>query len=494
MNLKLMLEETARQYGSKTAIILGEQRLSYTELDTTSNKVANALIKMGVGKGDRVAILLPNSPEFVVIYFGVIKTGAIAVPLDVRYKVDELSSLFDNSQPKVLVTKSPFLEPLVLALPQFKSIEHVIDASPRNDTQFLSYEEIMATSSAQRIEAEPKPEDIAYIAYTSGPAFHPRGVMLSHETLVTEPVILGDELQQTDKDVVILFALPLHHIFGLVGILLTSISKGSTVVISPGLSISNLWETIERERATIFMGVPYIYALMVNMAEGGINNDLSSFHLCTSAGAPMTIDIMERFKQYYGLDIIELWGQTESTGQITCQPLDGSGKLGSVGRVTLGWELKVVDDNGNELSPNQSGELIIKGPIMKGYYKHPQATAETIKGGWLHTGDIGRVDEDGYVFISGRKRKTIITKGQNIYLSDVESVLCAYPKIAEVAVIGIPDKLGGEIVRAVITLKEGEVATEQEVKQFCLEHMANYKVPKQIIFIDSLPKGAKCSQ
>jgi long-chain acyl-CoA synthetase len=486
-----LLEEAARRYGRKTAITLGEERLSYTELDDASNKVANALTKTGVRKGDRVAMLLPNSPEFVIIYFGVVKIGGIAVPLDVRYKIDELASLFDNSQPKVLVTESPVLESLVPALPQFKSIQHVIDLNSKYEGKFLSYSEIMAVSSSQRSELELSPEDIAHIAYTSGPTTHPRGVMLTHQTLMAEIAISRDGFKQTDKDVMLLSALPMHHAFGLIVIMLTSISQGSKVVMLPGLSIPSLMEIIEREKCTIFMGVPFVFILAVLMAEEeGIKHDLSSLRLCCSAGAPIRIDTIERFKKHYGIDIVQLWGLTEATAQVTCQPLDSTGKLGSVGKVLPGWELKIVDDNGTELPANQPGEIIVRGPITEGYYNNPQATAKIIKDGWLYSGDIGRVDEDGDLFILARKKKTIIVKGQNIYPSDIEDVLYAYPKVAEAAVVGIPDELRGETVRAIISLKEGKVATEEEIKRFCREHMANYKVPRQIIFVDSLPKTA----
>ena len=491
MNLKLMLDETVRRYGRKTAIVLGDHRLSYAELDEASNKVANALIKMGVSKGDRVAMLLPNSPEFVAIYFGIVKLGAITVALDTKYKIDELTSLFDNSQPKVLFSESPTLEPLVPALPRFKYIEHVIDLRPKYEGRFLSYQEIMATSSAQKAEVEPEPEVIANIAYTSGPTFRPRGVMLSHKHLVTDAIILGDGVGQTDKDVTVLFALPMHHAVGLEAILLTSIAKGSTVVMLPGLSIDALMETIEKEKGTIFMGVPYIYTLAVNVAEKkGIKHDLSSLRLCCVAGAPMPIDIIQRFKQLYGLDVVQFWGLTEAAAQVACQPVDGTGKLGSVGKVLPGWEVKIVDDNDRELPLNQAGEIIVRGPVMKGYYNNPRATAETIKNGWLYTGDIGRVDKDGELFILGMKKQMIIVKGQNIYPSDIEEVLYTHPKVAKAAVAGIPDELRGEVVKAVISLKEGEVATEEEIRRFCRKRMADYKVPKQVIFSDSLPETA----
>jgi len=493
MSLKLMLEETANRYGRKTAIALGDRRLSYAELDDASNKVANSLIRMGVNKGDRVAMLLPNSPEFVTIYFGIVKAGSIAVPLDIYYKVDELASLFDSCQPKVLVAESPLLESLVPALPRFKSIKHVIDLGSKYEGQFLSYREIMASSSSNRVEVGLEPEDIAQIAYTGGPTNRPRGAMLSHQSLVTEAAISADGFQQTDKDIVMLFALPMYHVFGSVAVLLASVYKGSTVVMVPGtgLSIGIFMSTIEKERGTMFLGVPYIFTLAVGIAEReGIKSDLSSLRLCGSAGAPLAIDTVRRFKQHYGFDLIDFWGLTEAVCHVTCPPIDGTGKLGSVGKALPGWEAKIVDDNGKELSPNQPGEIIVSGPIMKGYYNNPQDTAEAIKDGWLYTGDIGRVDEDGYLFIVGRKKEVIIVKGQNIYPGDIEDVLYTHPKVAEAAVVGIPDELRGEVIRAVISLKEGEVTTEEEIKRFCRKHMADFKVPKQVIFTDSLPKTA----
>lgn len=486
-----MLEETAGHYAGKTAIVLNDRRLSYAELDEASNKVANALMELGIGKGDRVAMLLANSPEFLIIYFGVVKTGAIVSPLDVKYTVHELASLFNNFQPKVLVTESPSLEPLVPALPRFESVKHVIDLSSKYEGQFLSYKEIMATGSARRIEVELEPEDVAYIAYASGPTLRPRGVMLTHGSLTKVVSIQGKCFQQTDKDVVILHALPMHYVFGLAVLVLTSLSRGSTVIMAPGTSIRSVNEIVEKERATIFMGVPFTYASAVSVAEReGIDHDLSSLRLCCTAGAALPINIVEPFRRLYGLDIIEGWGLTESITEVTCQPIDGTGKLGSAGKVLPGWELKVVDDNGRELPPNQSGELIVKGPIMKGYYNNPQATAKTVKDGWLYTGDIGRLDEDGYLFITGRKKEMILVKGRNIYPTDIEDVLTTHPKVAEAAAVGVPDEIRGEVIRAVITLKEGEKAAEGEIRSFCREHLAEYKLPKQIIFVDSLPKTA----
>jgi long-chain acyl-CoA synthetase len=490
MNLRLMLEQSVKRYGKKIAVAMGNIRLSYAQLDEASNKIANALVGLGVGRGDRVAMLLSNSPEFVTTYLGVVKIGAIAVPLDTKYKLAELTSLFDDSQPKVLVAESPFLGPIARSLPEFKSITHVIEVDPEVEGRFLSYQHIIATGSAEPVASEVAPEDIAHIAYTSGPSFNPRGAMMSHQALVREAAISGDGFKQTDKDIVVLFALPMHHAFGLVVILMTAIAKGSTVVIVPGLAISNLMEVIKKEKVTIYMAVPFVHTLIVNAIESeGIRYDLSSIRLWGTAGAAMPDNIAQKIRRYLGFSAVNFWGMTESAAQVTCQPPDGSGKPGSVGKALPGWELKIVDDDGRELPPNQPGEIIVWGPIMKGYYKNPGATAGVIKNGWLHTGDIGRVDEEGWLFLSaGRKSDMIIAKGQNIYPGDIEQVLAGHPKVAEVGVVGIHDDMRGEIPRAIIRLKPGKVATEPEIKKFCLERLANYKVPREVVFTNSSPE------
>jgi long-chain acyl-CoA synthetase len=491
MNLRLLLETAAKRYGNKTAVAMDEHRLSYAQLDEASNKIANALLGMGVKKGERVAMLLNNSPEFAAIYFGVVKIGGVAVPLDTKYKLAELTSLFNDCQPRAVVAESPFLATLVPSLGEFKSVAGVIEVGSDYKGRFTSYQDVMDTASAEPA-VELKDEDIAHIAYTSGPSFNPRGVVMSHQALVKEAAISGDGFQQTDKDIVVLFALPMHHAFGLVVILLTAVNKGSTVVMLGGLSVDSLLELIEREKATIFMAVPFVHALIVNAIEAeGITRDLSSIRLWGTAGAAMPPPTWRKIKQHLGLSAVDFWGMTESAAHVSCQPPDGAGKAGSVGKALPGWELKIVGDDGKELPLNQAGEIVVRGPIMNGYYNNPQATAEVIKDGWLHTSDLGKLDEDGQLFlVSGRKKDMLIAKGQNIYPGDIEQVLASHPKVAEAAVVGIPDEIRGESPRAFIKLKVGEVATEQDIKKFCLERLANYKVPREVIFVGSLPKTA----
>ncbi len=493
MSLGLMLEAAAGRYGEKIALVSGERRLSYADLDKASNRVANALLKIGLNKGDRVAMLLPNSLEFVITYFGIIRAGAIAVPLDTNCKVAEYTSLIGDFLPKVLIGESLTLEPLAPVLSWFKSIEHVVDIDSRSNGQFLSYGEIMADSPAQRVEIEPEPDDIALITYTSGPSFSPRGAALTHQSLMTSAVVSADGFGQTGRDVMMLFALPLYHQFGLVAAMLASVYEGSTLVMVPGtgLSLGSFLAAIEREKGTMYLGIPYIYALLIDMAEKeGISNDLSSMRLWCSAGAPLPLDVARRFRRHYNYVLLDAWGLSETVCHITCAPVSGTRKPGSVGKVLHGWEVKVVDDNGRCLPPNRTGELVIRGPMMTRYYGNPEATAEIMRGGWLYSGDIGRVDEDGYVFITGRKKEMLIIKGQNVYPGDIEVVLSAHPKVAEVAALGIPDRLRGEVVGAVVSLKKGEVATEQELRRFCLERIASFKVPKQVMFLDSLPRTA----
>lgn len=486
MNLKLMLEETSRRYGAKTAIVYNNHRITYAELDDTSNRLANALQETGIKKGDRIAMLLPDTPDFVAVYFGIVKAGAIAVPLDTKYKLDEFTSLLDDCRPRAIVLKSSLLNSIAPALTKLKYMAHFIDIDSAEGA--TSYPQVLAAGSPRPVAITLEPEDTAMLSYTSGPTTQPRGVVLTHRSLYAETIASAAGFAQTEKDVSILFALPLHHVFGLVAILLSAIYKGSTVVIVPGLSVSEVMATIERERATIFMGVPYVHALMIRTAyRDGLKNNLSSLRLCASAGAPLPAGTTRRFKDTFGYKLIDFWGLTEAVCHITCPPVDGTGKSGSVGKALPGWEIKIVGDRGRKLPADQPGEVIVRGPIMEGYYHNPQATAEVIKDGWLYTGDLGRIDGDGYLFLTGRKKDLIIRKGQNIYPADIEAVLGSHPRVAEAAVVGTINWLKGEDIKAFVRLKDGATASHRELRQYCLEHLAHYKMPQKLVFTDGLP-------
>ena len=488
MNLRLMLKKASEQFPDKDALTFGGHGVSYRQIYEESNRIASALMSIGITRGDRIAMLLSNRPEFVSIYFGIINIGGISVPLDTKYKTTELTALFNDCQPKLLIIESTLLSSISPVILGWKSIERIIEVGPGYTGRFLGYEEMVASGSVLPSDVEIMPEDTAHIAYTSGPALHPKGVMMSHRSLVTEAGISAAGFQQTDKDIVALFALPLHHAFGLVVVLFTSIYRGSTVAMLSGVSISSLMEMIEHEKVTMFMGVPFINTLAVNWAEeAGVKNDVSSLRLCGSAGASLPVDTAEKFQRYYGLPLVDFWGMTEASAHVTCQSADNL-KPGSVGKALPGWELKTMDGKGRETLVNQTGEIIVRGPLMTGYFRNPQATAEAIRDGWLYTGDLGMIDDGGDLFLIGMKRDMINTKGQNIYPSDIEEVLQCHPEVMEAAVVGVPDILRGATIRAFVQLRPRAQATELELKRFCLEHLANYKVPKQFIFVGSLPR------
>jgi long-chain acyl-CoA synthetase len=488
-DLKQMLEAAAERYAGNTAIVCGDSRISYAELDESANRLANAFIGMGARKGARIAMLMANSPEFVSTYFGIIKAGAIPVPLDVRYKVDELGLVLDSCEPRILVAESELLEPVVPALSRFKTIERVIDVDARFEGRFPSYAEVLASSSTVKPDVEISPDDIGVISYTSGPTNRPHGTVLDHRSLVFEAFVSGDGFRQTEQDRMMMFALPMYHMFGLASAMLGSIHRGSTVIIVPGTgrSITSFLETIEREKGTMYLGVPYIYALAINVAEReGLRYDTSSVRLWGSGGATLTVDIIDKFKHYYGADILDIWGLTESVSHITHHPAGDPRKLGSSGKALPGWEIRATDDGHNILPPNQTGEIVVRGPIMKGYYNNPGDTTRVIKDGWLQTGDLGYVDQDGYLYLTGMKKDMIILKGQNVWPADIEEVLRSHDKVAGVAVVGIPDRLRGEIVGAVVQLKNGASATEQEIRNFCQSRMADYKLPKKVFITEWL--------
>jgi len=490
MDLTSILKNAAARFGDKTAIVCGERRVSFASLEKDSNRVAHALLKMGVKKGDRVAMMQASSPEFVAVFFGIIKAGATAVPLDSRYVAAELTSLFSDCTPKVFFIEGSCLEPLIPSLTGFSSIKHFVAVNHQPDERFSSYEEILKQNPASSVNMKIEPDDTAIISYTGGATQQCHGVALSHRNVYTEVINSAGTFRQTEKDVMILFALPMYHQFGLTAVLLASIYTGNTVVAVPGTgrSIDSFMEAVEREKGTIYCGVPYIYSLMINVARrAGIKHNLSSMRLLVSGGAPLEPVVINQFKKYYGFDIRDIYGQTESVCHVTVMPIDGTGKIGSSGKTLPCWEMKIFDDNDNELPPGQEGEMVLRGPFMTGFYNKPEATAKALRHGWLHTGDIGYLDEDGYLFITARKRRMLILKGQNIFPADIEEVLASHPEVAEAKVMGSIDLVRGETVKALVQLKKGEKLTEQELRQYCQGRMADYKLPREIVFVDILP-------
>jgi long-chain acyl-CoA synthetase len=489
--LRSILEGAAANFPSKTALVYEGRRITFAELEGEANRVARGLAKLGVKKGERIAMVQSSNPRFVTVFFGIMKAGGIAVPLDARYVADELVSLFDDCRPAALFIEDTPLGSLLPAVPRFKSLQHIITFGGMVAAKSLSYEKLIAGGPAPRPQTAIDPGDIAIISYTGGPTLRPHGVALSHRAVYTEAVNSTLVLQQTEKDVLLQFALPLYHQFGLTAVLLASFYKGSTIVMVPGTgrSIDSFMQAVERERGTICLAVPYIYSLMINIARReGIKYDLSSLRLCISGGAPIEPIIIETFQKSFGLKIIDIYGQTESVSQITVSPIDGSGPTGSSGKPMPCWEIKIFDEDDNELPPDTEGEIVARGPVMNGFYNKPEATARALRNGWLHTGDIGRIDRDGFLFITRRQRHMLILKGQNIFPQDIEAVLAGHPAVAAAKVVGVPDIVRGETVKALVRLKPGASVTEPELRRYCQGLMADYKLPREIEFVAALPE------
>jgi len=489
-DLKSMLSTAARRYGGRTTIVMGDRRVTFSEIEANSNRVAHALVNMGVKKGDRVAMIQASNPEFVNVFFGIVKAGGIAVPLDARYVPDELVSLFHDCRPRVLVAEEPPLASLLPSFSRFDSVEHIITVNSDIDGRFISYRQILADNPSEAIGVPIDPADVAIISYTGGPTLNPHGVALSHRAVCTEIVSSAVTMKQTEKDVMMQFALPMYHQFGLTAVLLASIYTGNTLAVVPGTgrSVDSFMETVAREKGTIYCGVPYIYSLMSNVARReGIKYDLSSMRLWVSGGAPLEPDVIRLFKEHYRADVLDVYGQTETVCHITMMPMDGSGPPGSSGLALPGWEIKIFDENDKELPPGAEGEIVTLGPVMTGFYNRPEATAHIMRNGWLHTGDVGRLDKKGFLFITGRIRRLLILKGQNIFPADIEAVLLAHPAVAEARVMGVADPVRGETVKALLKLKPGARVTEQEVRQYCQGRMADYKLPRDVEFVAVMP-------
>jgi long-chain acyl-CoA synthetase len=480
MNIKQALENVASEIPRKEAIILGAERVTYGELDAASNRVANALLKLGMKKGTHVAILMSHSPKWVIDYFGVIKGGGIAVLLNTALKAPELDSLLRDSDSEILITEKKFSRMLRSVLPHIPLLKRVIAV----DTG--SYTRMVSNSSSTSPAIDIKDEDESTIFYTSGVLGKQKGVVHTHASLMGTPPIITAGIQRKREDVVI-DLVPFSYLFGLFEVLFGSIIVGSTIVLIPNFTPRAVIEAVEKEKGTIIFGVPAMYnALAMVRDEVLARYDLSSLRLAVSAGAKSFPKLMETLEDKFRLALYEVYGLTEASA-VSISTFD-SRKLGTVGKPIC--RLRILDDNGKEVAIGEIGEAVFNAPwVMKGYYKAPELTAQVLKDGWFYTGDLVRMDEEGYLEYIEKKSFIIVTSsGLKIGPSEVEFVLLSHPSVAEVAYVGINDGYGGQIPTAFIVLKEGQRATAKELSNLCSRNLADFKLPKRIEFVDSIPK------
>lgn len=485
-----MLMKTVERYPEKTAIIFKDYDITFRELDSLSNSLANALIDFGVEKGDRVALYLKNGVEYVISFAAASKIGAIITPMNPSYKEREVEYQLNDSEAKAVILQE-FLYPILESIKDhIPSLKHIILVGKEKLSNTYLFEQLIRGYPAQRPReiAFHLEEDIAVLPYSSGTTGLPKGVMLTHKNVVTNLTQFSSAGQITEKDVLIIF-LPFYHIYGtmLMGV---SFYTGATQIIMEGFDVQKSLEAAEKYRISLYYAVPPVLLALSHFQE--INKyDLSSLRYITVGAAPLAPEVARRVKELIGIPIVQAYGLTETSPLTHFNPIQEDRiKLESVGLAMSDQEQRIVDlETGKDLGPGQAGEVVVKGPhVMKGYWKNPEETQRIIKDGWLYTGDIGMLDEDGYLYILDRKKEMIKYKGFAVAPAEVEAVLHQHPAVGDCAVIGKPDPEAGEIPKGLVLLKEGIQVSKEELIQFVAERIAGYKKLREIEFVSEIPR------
>ena len=481
-NLARVLTDTVERHGDKTAFKLDDIELSYSMLDEGSARVAGLLESKGLEPGDRVGLMMPNVPYFPAIYFGILRAGGIVVPMNVLLKKREVGFYLEDPGAKLVFAWADFAEAAEAGAADAGA--EAILVKPGD------FEKLLAEQEPVRDVAEKTGDDTAVILYTSGTTGKPKGAELTHSNLYKNSKGVSEKLGEMSADDVLLGALPLFHSFGQTCTMNSAISVGATVTMLPRFDPDKALQIIQRDRVTLFQGVPTMYNAMLH-SDSCESADCSTLRICMSGGAAMPAELMRAFEEKFGCIILEGYGLSETSPVASFNHPDRERKPGSIGTPIEGVEMQVWDDDGNELPQGEVGEIVIRGHnIMKGYWNRPEANEEAItEAGWFRTGDMAKVDEDGYFFIVDRKKDLIIRGGYNVYPREIEEVLYEHPAIQEAAVVGVPHDELGEEVGAAVVLKQGESLDADELKSYVKEQVAAYKYPRRIWFVDELPKG-----
>jgi long-chain acyl-CoA synthetase len=511
-----LLEQTAECYPQRVATIFFGARLSYRALNTAANRMAHALLTLGLQQGDRVALMLPNCPQFLITFYGALKAGAVVTAVNPLYTPRELEYQLNDAEAGTVVTLSKFY-PTVEAVLGKTALQRVIvtnikeylpptrralftlfkerqeghRASLRRDAPTHWFQDILAaprTSNPPGIAVDPR--DIALLQYTGGTTGIPKGAMLTHRGLVANTLQIRAWLSDFQEGAeTMLLVLPLFHVFGMGACMSLMVQGAGTMILLPQFKTHDVLQAMSKHRATLFPGVPSMYVAINNSPELP-RADLSSLRHCFSGAAPLPQEVQERFEAHIGGRLVEGYGMTEANACIIT-PLRGARKRGSIGLPIPDVEARIVDlETGTHtLAPGDIGELVVRCPQqLQAYWRKADETAEVLRDGWIYTGDIARMDDDGFFYIVDRKKEMILTGGFNVYPRDVEEVLYSHPQIREAAVIGVPDAFSGERVKAFVVPHDGESPSPEEIIAFCRKHLVAYKVPTQVEFRDSLPK------
>jgi long-chain acyl-CoA synthetase len=485
MNVAQALERAALFFPDHEALVVPARRWTYAELDRAAGLAAAGFRRLGVVMGDRACLLLPNGPEFVIAYFGLLKLGAIPISLNVMLKADEIAFIAQDAAAALFVAHGALLGnvPTRDRIPSVRNLVVAGDDAPSGAVPFGDVIE-----GDEPLPAVDLDRDVtAAILYTSGTTGHPKGAMLSHANVVANSNATNHHLKMTTEDR-LLCALPLFHVFGQNFIMNASVNAASTLVLQERFVPDDVVAAIRDEGITIFYGVPTMYIYLLN--DSRVTRDLvSGLRMCFSAAATMPQEVSERWHERLGLNVVEGYGLTECS-PFACYNHEWRFKFGSVGTPVENVEVKILDADDNEVAVGELGEICIRGPIvMQGYFGRPAETAEALRGGWLHSGDIGTIDEEGYVFIVDRVKDMINVAGFKVYPREVEEVLFTHPAVREAAVLGMPDPLYGEQVRAVVVLRADAAIQPDELIEYCKARIAAYKVPRVVDLVEALPKS-----
>ncbi|MGE5591381.1 MAG: long-chain-fatty-acid--CoA ligase [Bacillota bacterium] len=511
--LHALLDEAVRDYPDRTATIFKGKKVTYRQLDHMAGRFARALREMGVNPGDRVAIMLPNVPQVVAAFYGALRAGAVVVMTNPLYVERELEHQLNDSGARVILALD-LLKPRVEAVRPHTSLEHVIYTSIKDALPFPVsvlyplkqklptiqagptthlWTELMARYTPAFQPFDARPGDIALLQYTGGTTGVSKGAMLTHRNLVANTLQTIAWLGRDDarmKETRILSALPFFHVYGLTVCMNMAVAVAATMVLMPKFEAGEALELIEKHKPHLFPGAPTMYVAVINHPEVTRRN-LSSIESCISGSAALPVEVQTTFERLTGGKLVEGYGLTEASPVTHSNPLTGLRKTGSIGLPFPSTEAKIVDmETGErELPMGEIGELCVRGPqVMAGYWNRPEETARVLRDGWLYTGDMARMDEDGFTYIVDRKKDMIIAGGFNIYPREVEEVLYEHPAVQEAVAVGVPDSYRGETVKAYLVLKQGQEATSDEIIAFCRERLAKYKAPTAVEFRESLPK------
>lgn len=490
-----MLSKTAKFFPNKTAVICGDSNITYKDLNERVIRFANALFKMGVGNGDRVAVLQDDSIEVIELYFAIPMLGAIYVPLNIKLVSREIVSILNDAEANTLVFGTNYSVEIKSIIPKVKHLKNYICIGD-NPKFTTNYEELIHNSSNIEKEYAVDDDDAAFLIYTSGTTGSPKGALLTHRNMFSNCMACLSVLNVSHDDI-FLNLLPLYYMGGL-GYVLPRILVGATIVIQGKFIPSMVLQTIEAKNITSTFMVPAM-AIFILESPDKSKYSYSSLKTVGYSGAPMPVEVLKKAMKMFQCDFVQIYGLTElSCACITyLSPkdhiVDGSHKvikkLESAGRISPTADFKILDNNGVEVQHGEVGEIVVRGQLVcKGYWKQSEMTAKAFEQGWFHTGDLGRLDEDSYLYLVDRNKDMIISGGENIYSKEIEEVLYKHPAVLEAAVIGVPDTKWGEAVKAILVKKSGMNVTEEEIMEFCMGQLARFKKVRSVDFVENLPR------